>query len=440
MASPQHLRKPRYQALGRSSAVNGQKTLLDLPIEMMLEIITWLPRSREKARRKSKQISPRKALRLTSRFLAVALEPFLLDAVSISCASSARDFLKWCTECVAQNRDPPVRRLSISNVGHPSLGITNPQLVFYNVFEGILSVISPCLHQLKVEFYNCFEFSDKIVHSFGRATRLWALHLQINGQPPRLNPVPQVPMRDASANLDLHDPYPFLASLRALPSLSELDLNNCLDYCMSLDTNPDSNLLPCVQHLSINIDSHSTSLPSHPHKFLLELCRVFSESLLILEIKGSRYDSSKLLPVLGATRRRLEALYISDVALAQKCQELKFPRLRTFMLDDSRYLTRDEFRSPFFEQISTLVLRRWKGTDVPLEIPVEAFPNLNRVVLTYTSHITLDIASLLKECQGACIDLLATPKSVNLKEIWAVDAAEARHCSIHKHIGQIPKV
>ncbi|OAV99850.1 hypothetical protein PTTG_12645 [Puccinia triticina 1-1 BBBD Race 1] len=437
MTTFQHPRKPKCPALVRSSKVNGQMTLLDLPVEIVLNIIAWLPRSAKEARRKSKQhsiIQSFKALRLTSKPLAGIVAPVLLDAVNISSTSSARGFLKWCTDCAAQNRDPPVRRLSIRNVGHPSLSV-NPQLVPYDVCEDILSVIAPGLCELKIVFYDCFEFSDKIANSFRRARRLWALHLQINTQTPQCTSVPTTATLDAQVNLKLHNPYPFLTSLRALPSLSELDLNNCLDHCMPLGSTGQFPSLPCVQHLRIIIDNNSTSSPSHPHKFLFELCRAISDSLLILEIKGSRYEPSKLVPVLAVARRRLEALYLSDVVLVQKCRELDFPRLRTFMLDDSRYLTRGEFYSPMFEQINTLVLRRWMGTDVPLDVPVEAFPNLNRVVLTHTSHLTPDITSLVRQCQDGNIELLASAKSMNLKEIWTVDTAEARHRALQVPFG-----
>jgi hypothetical protein len=81
-------------------------------------------------------------------------------------------------------------------------------------------------------------------------------------------------------------------------------------------------------------------------------------------------------------------------------------------------LTREEFNSPFFHQITTLVLRRWNGTDVPLDIPVETFASLKRVILTYTSRVSLDTITLSKACQDACIDLLASTKSVDLREIW----------------------
>ncbi|KAI7959374.1 hypothetical protein MJO28_003165 [Puccinia striiformis f. sp. tritici] len=417
MASFQHSQKSRGDTLVRSSTVNGNMTLLDLPVEIVLDIVGWLRRSGTKENRKSRHntsFQSFKALRLTSRSLAGILAPVLLDAVNISCITSARDFLEWCAECADHNREPPVRRLTIRNVGHPSSPSDNPQLVPYHLLEDILLAIAPSLHQLKIHFYDCFEFTDKITHSFRRAKKLWALHLEVNPHLPHSNPVP------------LTSPYPFLSSLKALTSLSELNLNNCLDHCMPLETRYPFTPLPCVQHLSVRIDSSSTSSPSEPHKFLLELCRAISNSLLILEIKGSRYDSSKLLPVLSVTRRRLEALSLSDAGLVQKCNRLKFPRLRTLFLDDSRYLTREEFYSPFFEQLNTIVLRRWCGTDVPLDIPVEAIPNLNRVILTYTAHLTPDTIPLFKACQDSGIELLASAKSVDLREIWTVDTLEAQ--------------
>ncbi|PLW40480.1 hypothetical protein PCANC_09354 [Puccinia coronata f. sp. avenae] len=408
--------------------INGHISLLDLPVEIVLDIIAWLPRSGKERRRKSKPhsiIQSFKALRLTSKSLAGVLTPVLLNAVNISCSSSARDFLEWCKQYTSQNRDPPVRRLTITNVGHPSLS-NKLQAIPYEVFEDILSAISPSLHQLKIVFDDCFEFSPKIAHSFQRAQKLWALHLQILSKPPHLNMPPPASTPNPPGGLQLHDPCRFLACLKALPSLSELNLNNCLDYCRPLTMNDELTSLPPVQHMSVSIESHSTSLPSEPHKFLLELCRAMSDSLLILQIRGSRYDSSKLLPVLAATRSRLEALHLGDAGLVQNFRQWRFPRLRTFLLDDSRYLTREEFNSPFFHQITTLVLRRWNGTDVPLDIPVETFASLKRVILTYTSRVSLDTITLSKACQDACIDLLASTKSVDLREIWTVDAVEAQ--------------
>ncbi|KAI9625088.1 hypothetical protein H4Q26_016475 [Puccinia striiformis f. sp. tritici PST-130] len=380
MASFQHSQKSRGDTLIRSSTVNGNMTLLDLPVEIVLDIVGWLRRSGTKENRKSRHntsFQSFKALRLTSRSLAGILAPVLLDAVNISCITSARDFLEWCAECADHNREPPVRAANQSKCWAPFLLSDNPQLL-------------------------------------QTAKKLWALHLEVNPHLPHSNPVP------------LTSPYPFCSSLKALTSLSELNLNNCLDHCMPLETRYPFTPLPCVQHLSVRIDSSSTSSPSEPHKFLLELCRAISNSLLILEIKGSRYDSSKLLPVLSVTRRRLEALSLSDAGLVQKCNRLKFPRLRTLFLDDSRYLTREEFYSPFFEQLNTIVLRRWCGTDVPLDIPVEAIPNLNRVILTYTAHLTPDTIPLFKACQDSGIELLASAKSVDLREIWTVDTLEAQ--------------
>ena len=78
----------------------------------------------------------------------------------------------------------------------------------------------------------------------------------------------------------------------------------------------------------------------------------------------------------------------------------------------------EEFTSPFFDQIMTLALRRWDGTDVPLDIPVETLPSLKRVILTHTTQLSYDTISLHNACQNTGIDLLASAKSVNLQEIW----------------------
>ncbi|KAH9462085.1 hypothetical protein Pst134EB_006004 [Puccinia striiformis f. sp. tritici] len=177
-----------------------------------------------------------------------------------------------------------MRSISLITSARDFLECDNPQLVPYHLLEDILLAIAPSLHQLKIHFYDCFEFTDKITHSFRRAKKLWALHLE------------------------------------ALTSLSELGISTTvLIIACLLETRYPFTPLLCVQHLSVRIDSSSTSSPSEPHKFLLELCRAISNSLLILEIKGSRYDWSKLLPVLSVTRRRLEALSLSDAGLVQKC-------------------------------------------------------------------------------------------------------------------------
>ncbi|KNZ53848.1 hypothetical protein VP01_311g8 [Puccinia sorghi] len=428
MSTFQYPQESKGRTLTRKCKTDGQITLLDLPVEIVFDIIAWL-RSGKHGCRKSRPhsiIQSFKSLRLTSRSLAGFLAPVLLDAVDISCSATAQDFLTWCRACAAQNREPPVRRLAIRNVGHPSLDNNNLQLIPYEIFEDILSVISPSLHQLKIAFDDCFEFSDKTAHSFRRANKLWALHLHINSQPLDSGISSPDSIFNDTGNMQLHNPCSFLASLKALPNLRELNLNSCLDYCTPFDTNGQFTSLPRVQHLCIRINSHSTSLPSEPHNFLLELCRALSDNLLILEITGSRYDSSKLLPALAVTRHRLEALYLCEASVVQTLREWRFPRLRTFLLDDSRYLAREEFISPFFDQIMTLALRRWDGTDVPLDIPVQTLPSLKRVILTHTTQHSHDTISLHNACRDTGIDLFASAKSVNLQEIWAVDKLEAR--------------
>lgn len=401
-------------------------TLLDLPVEILLNIFAWLPHSNEEQERLERCKASHqsithslKALRLTSRSLSIFLAPVLFDAIQISNTSSARGFFRWCSERGFRGNRPPVRRLTISNVASPSISKPATHLIPYDIFEDLLVLLTSSLHQLKIEFSDCFTFSEKMALAFRRAKQLSVLHLRItkkarhpNSSPSRTRPT------------HLHDARPFLKFLGALPNLFELNLGNCLDHCMSLDINDQMTCLPLVRHLVVNFDKQSSLLPNNPHTLLLQLCSAIADSLLILEIKGSRYDPGKLISLLRVTQERLEALHLSDTSLVPECAGLQFPRLRSFRLDDSRYLTPAEFRSPLFERVNTLVLRTWGGTDVPLDVPVETFPNLKRIILTHTPHFTRDILPLFKACNAASVNLLSSSGSIDLIEIWAIDAID----------------
>ncbi|MBW0480929.1 hypothetical protein O181_020644 [Austropuccinia psidii MF-1] len=344
-------------------------------------------------------------------------------AQHIGTDTSARSFLEWCKHDFYKANRPKVRRLTIKNLGPRAIS-PSPPVISYAVFEDILEALAPELRQLKVGFSNCFQFSHKLLTHFKRANQLSVLHLQSSSSHP------QVISQQSSEVLappylpQLYDPHQLFTALASLPNLVQLDLNDCLDYCSPLTFYSAFNSLPPIRHLIVNVKCEHLSFSSSRHMTLRHLCATISDSLKVLEIRGARYNPAKFVQVLATVQQGLEALSLSNISLVEHCNRLEFSRLRTLQLNDSRYLSDDAFHSGMFQQLVTLLIRTWNVIDEPLVIPLGRLTKLRRVILTHATQSSPDTIVLSKACQASNVDCLLTNQSVELIDMWALDASE----------------
>lgn len=399
----------------------------ELPTELILNIIDNvehgpdLRSSRQKDRLASKA-SPTdtvKRLRLVNKRFSEISRSELFQSVKVDNESQGQHFLAWY-QSLQPNHRPRVSRLSVAKV-HP--GTIDHTGTSFKVFEEIIIMLAPGLIQLQVEFLDCFNFSPTIVKNLAHCSRLTTLHLKVaTQQPDHTTQSCQTSTPQEIGNQAVHSPQysldSLLDALHALPKLISLDLNNCLDKCPVLLSAHLHPRLPSIVRLSANLQNGQTAFRRDQHISLCTLADALKSSLKHLVIRGSRYESERLVPVLEAVSANLQTLQLSETSVVNHCPELEFPKLRTICLDDSRFPQVHQFSSPLFQSASTLIFRTWNSgldtNDAPLEIPDDTLAHLRQVILTHTSKPTKATVQLYKACSKNNVDLFLMDRNIDV--------------------------
>ncbi|KAH9823199.1 hypothetical protein DFH28DRAFT_946355 [Melampsora americana] len=394
----------------------------ELPTELILNIIhhftceadLGLSGQKNRLAAKHSSIDTIKRLRLVNKRFSEISRSKLFQSVKIENDLQGRDFVKWY-QSLQPNHRPRVSRLSVAKI---HAGFIDRRSTSFKVFEQVITMLAPGLIQLQVEFLDCFMFSSTVVKNLARCSSLTTLHLKVATQ----QPCDAIQSSQKLGNQLVHSAQysldSLLDALHALPNLISLDLNNCLDRCpvlLSANTHP---RLPSIVRLSANLQNGQTAFRRDQHISLCTLADALKSSLKHLVIRGSRYESERLVPVLEAVSANLQTLQLSETSVVNHCPQLEFPKLRTISLDDSRFPQVHQFSSPLFQSASTLIFRTWNSgldtNDAPLEIPDDTLAHLRQVILTHTSKPTKATVQLYKACSKNNVDLFLMDRSMDV--------------------------
>lgn len=411
-------------------------SLQDLPLEILYEILNHLllPDLMETNSIKSyhhpSQLHPFKNLRLINKTFSQLLVYPLFRSIKIEHQSQASDCLNWYQAYESHQR-PSVFRLSISKV-KTFKEDEDEDGIRFKTFEDLIDLLAPNLIQLQVIFKSNLESSQAILKSYKRCRQLSTLHLNIHSPSPlhlstsslTSQPTNVGGMITGSGHQQqTYSPHILLDLLNALPCLNTLDLHQSLYPCSAPSSfkSHDHQWLGKIVNLSFDLQSHRAGDLDHQMYILSKLTHSFSSSLKTLEIRGSRYDSIQLLPILTSISSHLELLHLSEISILEHCSHLQFPKLQTLWFDDVRFPNLIELGSSIFESVSTLILRTWNaGLDLnesPPLVPIHQLSQLKRIILTHVSRPTKATVPLYMSCARAGVELYLIRHQINLGDL-----------------------